>query len=50
MESVNISSSKKLENNLKKDLLEAKNNEKFVKLINKLKINDDIAIKYTSYH
>lgn len=48
MESIKLSNTKKIDNELKKELVSAKKDEKFVKLMNKLKIDDDIAQKYTS--
>lgn len=48
MEELKLSSTKKLNNDLKKELTSAKKDEKFVKLMNKLKIDDSIAVKYTS--
>ena len=48
MEELKLSSTKKLNNDLKNELTSAKKDEKFVKLMNKLKIDDSIAVKYTS--
>ena len=47
MESMNIDS-KNIDKELKKELLSAKKDEKFVKLMEKLKIDDKTASKYTS--
>ena len=48
MEEVKLSNTKKLTNDLSKELSSAKKDEKFVKLMNKLKIDDEVAKKYTS--
>ena len=48
METMNIESSKNIDKELKKELLSAKKDEKFVKLMNKLNIDDATALKYTS--
>lgn len=47
MESMNVDS-KNIDKELKKELLSAKKDEKFVKLMEKLKIDDKTASKYTS--
>lgn len=47
MEEIKLSS-KEINDSLKKELLSAKKDEKFQKLMDKLKIKDDVAIKYTS--
>lgn len=48
MEEFKMPTSKKVDNELKRELSSAKKDEKFVKLMDKLKIDDSIAIKYTS--
>ena len=48
MEEVKLSNTKKINNDLSKELSSAKKDEKFVKLMNKLKIDDEVAKKYTS--
>ena len=48
MEDIKIPKSKKIDNELKKELTSAKKDEKFLKLMQKLKIDDAIALKYTS--
>jgi primosomal protein DnaI len=48
MEQLKESNTKKINSDLKKELSSAKKDEKFVKLMNKLKIDDEIAQKYTS--
>ena len=48
MEDIKIPTSKKIDSELKKELVSAKKDERFVKLMQKLKIDDSIAIKYTS--
>ena len=48
MENVKLSNSKEINNALKRELSSAKKDEKFVKLMQKLKIDDDVALKYTT--
>ena len=48
MGNINMPTSKKIDSELKKELTSAKKDEKFLKLMQKLKIDDSIAIKYTS--
>jgi primosomal protein DnaI len=48
MENIKLSNNKEIDNALKKELSSAKKDEKFVKLMQKLKIDDDIASKYTT--
>lgn len=48
MESVKVNSKKNFESELKKDLLLAKKDVNFSKLVNSLEISDEIACKYTS--
>ncbi|MBO4601154.1 MAG: ATP-binding protein [Bacilli bacterium] len=48
MENVNLSYNKKIVSELKKELSSAKKDEKFIKLCQKLDIDDSVAAKYTS--
>lgn len=48
MENIKLSNNKEIDNALKKELSSAKKDEKFVKLMQKLKIDDDVASKYTT--
>ena len=48
MESMKLDNAKQIYNELKKELSSAKKDEKFVKLMQKLKIDDEVAQKYTS--
>ena len=48
MENMNLSFDKKLSKELDKELMLAKKDEKFIKLCQKLKIDDEVAKKYTS--
>lgn len=48
MEDLKISTSNKIDNELKRELSSAKKDEKFLKLLEKLKIDDKVAMKYTS--
>ena len=48
MDNLNLNYNKKIVNDLKKELNEAKKDEKFIKLCKKLDIDDAIAAKYTS--
>lgn len=48
MEDIKMPTSKKINGELKSELVSAKKDEKFQKLMQKLEIDDSIAIKYTS--
>ena len=48
MENIKLSNNKEIDNALKKELSSAKKDEKFVKLMQKLKIDDNVASKYTT--
>ena len=48
MDKVNSKLDKSIDKELKKELIAAKNDEKFIKLMKKLDIDDDVACKYTS--
>ena len=48
MDKVNSKLDKSIDKELKKELITAKNDEKFIKLMKKLDIDDDVACKYTS--
>lgn len=48
MEDIKMPKSKQIDNELKRELASAKKDEKFIKLMQKLKIDDTIASKYTS--
>lgn len=48
MESMKLSSTKDIDNALKKVYVAAKKDERFAKLVQKLKVDDNVAMKYTS--